>query len=144
MKQLIVTLMILSLFGCHNRSKNSVSSDSNQQEIPKFDFLKEFHNFGSLQAGEIVAYSFQFTNVGEGDLLIHKIDTGCGCIEVNYTRNKIITGQSEFIEVIFNSSGEMGNIYKEIEIYTESPKTTTKLSIAATVKNEIINLYSKN
>ena len=136
--------MLLVLAGC--QSKNSKPSDktTTNSGTPEFEFQEEFYNFGSLQAGEVVAYSFQFTNLGDGALIIDKIESDCGCITSHFSEEPIDPGTSDFIEVVFNSAGETGRIYKEIMVYANTQPAISKLAIAATVENEIINLYSKN
>lgn len=136
--------MLLVLAGC--QSKNSKPSDktTTNSGTPEFEFQEEFYNFGNLQAGEVVAYSFQFTNLGDGALIIDKIESDCGCITSHFPEEPIDPGTSDFIEVVFNSAGETGRIYKEIMVYANTQPAISKLAIAATVENEIINLYSKN
>lgn len=136
--------MLLVLAGC--QSKNSKPSDktTTNSGTPEFEFQEEFYNFGSLQAGEVVAYSFQFTNPGDGVLIIEKIESDCGCITSHFPEEPIEPGISDFIEIVFNSAGETGRIYKEIRVYANTQPEISKLAIAATVENEIINLYSKN
>ncbi|WP_339736721.1 DUF1573 domain-containing protein [uncultured Sunxiuqinia sp.] len=144
MKNTTAIFMLFILVGC--QSKNSKPSDktTSNSGTPKFEFQEEFYNFGSLQAGEVVAYNFQFTNLGDGVLMIDKIESDCGCITSHFPEKPIDPGTSDFIEVVFNSAGETGRIYKEIRIYANTQPEISKLTIAATVENEIINLYSKN
>lgn len=140
----IIAISFLILIACQNRQKESSTGSKDQDGIPEFEFREEFHNFGSLQAGEVVAYSFQFTNSGTGSLEIEEIEKDCGCLEVNYPLQPIAVGETDFIEVVFNSDGETGRVYKELLIHSNAKSSPAKLAIAATVENEIINLYSKN
>ena len=144
MTKLAAILLIFTVLGCKSTGKEKSNKKLTKEGTPKFEFQEEFHNFGSLQAGEVVAYNFQFKNSGDGILTIQKIDSDCGCLVVNFPKEEIAPGKSDYIEVIFNSAGETGNVLKEFEIYANIPAGTINLAIAATVKNEIINLYSKN
>ncbi len=136
--------MLLVLAGCQNKNSNPSDKTTTNSGAPKFEFQEEFYNFGSLQAGEVVAYSFQFTNHGDGALIIDKIESDCGCVTSHFPKEPIDPGTSDFIEVVFNSAGETGRIYKEIMIYANTQRAITKLAIAVTVDNELMNLYSKN
>ena len=145
MKKFTAILLISLGVSCQNNSaKHAGELAKNDVGTPKFEFQEEFHNFGSLEAGEVVSFSFQFTNIGDGNLKIEKVDTDCGCTEVHFPKEEIAPGQTGSIEVLFNSSGETGNSLKEIEVYANTSNSPKKLRIGATVKNEIINLYSKN
>ena len=144
MRNIAIILFITLGVSCQNSSKKSATKELKSQGTPKFEFQEEFHNFGSLEAGEVVAFNFQFSNIGDGPLIIKNVKTECGCLVVNYPEKAISPGQSDFIEVVFNSAGETGNVYKEIEIYSNIENVIQKINIAATVKNEVLNLYSKN
>lgn len=144
MKTIGPIILLLLAFACQNATQKKQESSSENQGVPKFAFLQEFHNFGTLQAGEIVAYSFQFTNTGDADLMIEKAESDCGCITVEFPREAIQPGKAGNVEVIFNSAGEVGKVYKEIILFSNVEQKETKLAIAATVQNELINIYSKN
>lgn len=144
MTKCLVMLGLITLVSCQNAGNKAANKPSSNLGNPKFEFQEEFHNFGSLQAGEVVAYNFRFLNSGDGPLIIDKIEKDCGCLEVNFPKQAIAAGTSDFIEVVFNSSGETGRVYKEIVVYSNTGDKKRKIAIAATVENEIINLYSKN
>jgi hypothetical protein len=144
MRKLTAILLLAVLGGCQNTSKKVPGNTTDNTGTPKFEFQEEFYNFGSLQAGELAAYNFKFTNLGDGTLIIDKIESDCGCVSSHFPKDPIEPGKSDFIEVVLNSAGETGRLYKEILIYANTQPTITKLAIAATVDNEIINFYSKN
>ncbi|KOH45152.1 DUF1573 domain-containing protein [Sunxiuqinia dokdonensis] len=140
MKNTAAIVMLLVLLGCQNKDSKTTTNTG----TPKFEFQEEFYNFGSLQAGEVVSFSFGFSNSGDGTLIIEKVEADCGCITIHFPEEPIAPGESDFIEVVFNSAGETGRIYKEIMVYANTQAPTAKLAIVATVNNELINLYSKN
>ncbi len=144
MRKLTAILLLSTIISCQNTSKKVPDNVTDNTGTPKFEFQEEFYNFANLQAGEVVAYNFQFTNLGDGILIIDKIESDCGCVTIHFPKEPIDPGTSDFIEVVFNSAGETGRIYKEILVHANTQPAITKLAIAATVDNEIINLYSKN
>ena len=144
MKITAAILLFFAFLGCQNIGKKEAAPLLKNQGPAKFEFREEFHNFGSLQAGEVVAYIFQFTNTGKGGLTIQKVETDCGCLEVNFPEETIAPGKTGRLEVVFNTAGETGQVYRELEVYANIPARKVKLAIAAAVQNEIINLYSKN
>ncbi|HKJ42566.1 MAG TPA: DUF1573 domain-containing protein [Sunxiuqinia sp.] len=144
MKTIVAILLILLGVACQNSESRHKKATNEINGTPKFEFQEEFHNFGSLEAGEVVAYNFKFTNTGDGTLHIKKAEAECGCLTVNFPKKGIAPGQSDFIEVVFNSAGETGTIYKDVVLFSNAAEANTKLTISAQVKNEVINLYSKN
>ncbi len=112
--------------------------------VPEFVFQEEIHNFGSVQSGEIVAYSFEFKNSGNAGLIIKSAESDCGCVTVDYPKETIQPGAKGYIDVEFSSAGEIGKVYKEIVITSNTKEKETKLAITANVKNELINIYSEN
>lgn len=101
-------------------------------------FVTEMHNFGTLKAGEIVSFSFIFTNNGAMPFRIKKAETSCGCINVKYEEKEIAPGKSATIEVILNTTGEWGNQLKMIEVETSSGEKK-ELKIGAYIENEHFN-----
>lgn len=143
MKYLPFILILTVLIGCSNRTDHASGEPDKNTVSAKFVFQEEFHNFGTLQAGEVVAYSFCFKNTGITALKIKNAKSDCGCMTVEYPKEEIIPGDSAYVDVIFNSAGETGKIYKEIMITTGAGNKTT-LAVAADVKNDLINIYSIN
>ncbi len=144
-KSFIVILTLSFFFACSNRTERPAARSNKNTGSPAFVFLEEFHNFGSLQTGEIVSYSFCFKNTGASGIKVENTETDCGCITVDYPKEEILSGDSAYIDVIFNSAGETGKVYKEITIsMNDGIKKKVKLAIAALVKNELINIYSEN
>ncbi|WP_423127458.1 DUF1573 domain-containing protein [Gaoshiqia sp. Z1-71] len=137
-------IALLFAFGCQHSAKNNDQQSGEKQGTAKFVFQEELHNFGSLQAGEIVAYSFQFTNIGNSKLFIKDAVSDCGCISVIFPKEPVNPGETGYIEVIFSSAGEVGKVYKEIRINSNAEPGEMKLMITANVQHEMINIYSKN
>jgi len=144
-KILIFILIIASFTGCSNKTRQSGEQTNENTDAPEFVFQEEFHNFGSLQAGELVSYSFCLKNTGTNKIKVENAETDCGCLTAEYPEEEILPGDSAFVDVLFNSSGETGKVYKEIAVTINAVhKQQVKLSIAALVKNELINIYSTN
>ena len=113
-----------------------------QSGAAKFVFSEEIHSFGSLKAGEVVAFTFTFRNEGTGPLIINNVDTGCGCTEVKLPEQPVEPGQEGHIEVIYDSSGETGRQLKTIILFSNAEQAEQKLYIKADVSNEIIEINS--
>ena len=139
----ILILFLLILVSCHSGTqKTTPATKSDQSGIAKFVFSEEIHNFGSLNAGEVVSFTFIFRNEGTKTLTITGVDSGCGCTEVKIENKNIEPGQEGRIEVIYNSAGEVGRQLKTITLFSNAETAQKQIFIRANVTNEMIELNS--
>ena len=141
--QLLLTLAIgLTLVSCGNSDQSKLDTgvvkntrsgtyEKKPYNSAKISFDKTEHNFGRIISGEIVRYSFKFTNKGKEDLLISKVSTSCGCTVSSYPRNPIKPGGKGVIEVVFDSRGRKGFQSKTITVLSNSVPNKTILKIKA-------------
>lgn len=131
------------IVSCNQGTKKpAAEAQTSSEGLAKFVFSEEIHNFGSLNAGEVVAYTFTFKNEGTKPLIISKADAGCNCTEVKLPEKPVEPGQEGNIEVIYNSAGETGRQLKAITLFSNAQPAEVKLYIKADVKNEIIEINS--
>jgi hypothetical protein len=139
MQKLVVLLIVLVVFGCKNKPEKAVNSNNTliPLENTTVEFKEKMHSFGELTAGEIVVFTFEFTNTGNSDYLIEGVYCDCGCVKVDYKKEPITAGKTGQIEIEFNTAGLFGKEFKTIEIDGNS-KDLKHLAIFAEVKNEIL------
>ncbi len=143
MKKIVLILLVFSLFSCVSKKKETSDDKSTKSEeitgTTKIEFNEEIHDFGILESGEIVVFTFVFTNIGKHNLKINTIETDCGCIHAKYPETPIKPNETGLIEIEFDSSGMFGKQFKSIEIDAncEEPK---HLAIFAVVKNENLEI----
>jgi len=105
-----------------------------EKKPPKLVFSEETWDFGEVKEGEIVTHIFKFQNKGEGELIIKKIETSCGCTAVLLSRDRLKPGEKGEIKVTFNSRGFEGKVTKYIFVRSNDPKNSYKqLKIIANV-----------
>lgn len=85
MKIFPLIFLIFATFACAEK-KSTEKKASNQEinetgQLPHIVFDTEMHNFGRIKSGEILAFSYIFTNRGKADLIIDKADADCSCIQ---------------------------------------------------------------
>jgi hypothetical protein len=138
---LLVSLTVV-LISCRSKSNNSGTSgigsntsssgnavDSNAKPIMKFE--TDFHDFGKLNSGELVSYSFKFKNTGKSVLLISNVGTSCGCTVTAFPKRPIQPGEESTIDVKFDSTGKHGRQSKSITIFANTEPTETTIRIQA-------------
>ena len=141
MQKLLIISSFLLLISCSNRAKQNRQEQQQNAVTEKTTvrFAKTTHNFGTLSAGEIVLFTFEFTNTGEHNYQISAIESDCGCISTNHIREVVKPGEKGWIEVEFDTSGLVGREYKTIEIHGNSNELK-HLAIFAEVKNELLDI----
>ena len=140
---LIVVLCGLLIHSCNSGTKKTAPKEQiNGSGLAKFNFSEEIHDFGPLKAGEVVSFTFIFNNGGTKALTITRVDSGCGCTEVKIENKTIGPGQEGKIEVIYNSTGEVGRQLKTITVFSNADQPEKQLFIKANVTNEIIEINS--
>ncbi len=139
MKIYTIIISLLLFVACSPKKEKQGSEKA--AGITSISFDEAMHNFGQLQAGEIVVYTFAFTNSGEHNLIIEDAETDCGCVHVNFPEHAVKPGEKGRIEVEFDSSGLIGRQLKTIEIRANC-KEPKQLVIFAEVKNEQIEINS--
>ena len=138
---LFCSLMIIS---CHNgnedidtdliKNPNSAQGYDEGERMPQITFETDMHDFGQLMAGEVISYSFKFTNTGNADLVISGCDATCGCTVADYPHERIAPGKTGYITVSFKSQGMSGQQMKEIIVASNAQPSRTRLRITATVR----------
>lgn len=109
----------------------SASESSDKQAVITFD--KTEHNFGTLLQGEVVTYSFHFTNSGNVPLLVSNVSTTCGCTVADYPREPIAPGKDGFIKATYDSKGHHGFQSRAITVSANTMPAQTVLRMKGEV-----------
>jgi len=78
--------------------------------------------FGTITAGEKIEIKFLLKNNGKSNLLIHKINSECGCTAVKIKDKLVKPGASTEITGQFDSTGQRGMINKAVTIMNNDPQ----------------------
>lgn len=90
---------------------------------PKIKFEKTTYDFGKIrEEGGKVTGVFEFTNVGDSDLVLTNVRPGCGCTAANYTHDPVAPGQKGYIEATYNPYNRPGGFNKNIRVTTNEPQ----------------------
>ena len=116
------------------KNPNTANGDNDTSSLPKFKFEEEIHDFGRIEEGEKVSYTFKFKNVGKSDLVISDARGSCGCTIADYPKTPISPNGNGVINVSFNSEGKKGFVSKNVTITANTQPNTKVLVIKAQVK----------
>jgi hypothetical protein len=101
---------------------------------PKIQFATPIYDFGRVQAGETVKYSFIFTNVGDELLEVSNVQPSCGCTTAGDWTRSVAAGATGKVPVQFNSAAFNGQVFKTVTVTcNEKQKPVTVLQFKGTV-----------
>ncbi len=104
------------------------------KDTAKIKFVKEKHDFGKVEEGKVLTYSFKFKNVGDAPLTIKNVTTTCGCTAAVVKGKKLAPGKEGEIKITFNTTGYGGNVDKYIYVDTNDPAAPQKqLTVSAAI-----------
>ncbi|MGQ7870501.1 DUF1573 domain-containing protein [Sunxiuqinia sp. sy24] len=102
---------------------------------PVVSFNEKAHDFGDINQGDEVEYTFNIKNEGQRDLIIRRVKTSCGCTAVTPEKKIISKNEVVPLKVKFNSKGKRGRQNKSITVITNDPKNpTTILRVSSNIK----------
>jgi len=113
-----------------------IASPAIDQPITSIRFEEMKHDFGDIMKGDVVSYSFKFTNTGSNPLIISNAHGSCGCTIPSYPKEPIPPGGKATIEVQFDSAGREGLQSKNISVTANTNPPQTVLTITSNVNKK--------
>lgn len=101
--------------------------------LPAFKFEEDFHDFGTINEGDVVKHTFTFTNTGDAPLIIQNAQGSCGCTVPTWPKEPIPVGGTGEIVAEFNSKGKPNVQNKTVTITANTWPKQTRLRIKAEV-----------
>lgn len=131
------------MMACNNGNDKQLSGDlvTNPKSAqnptgkkPVITFDKTEYDFGKILQGEVVTYTFRFTNTGNAPLIISSVDKSCGCTASEYPRQPIEPGQKGDIKITYDSKGHHGFQSKTVTVNANTMPAQTTIRIKAEVR----------
>ncbi|NLN95328.1 MAG: DUF1573 domain-containing protein [Bacteroidales bacterium] len=115
------------------QNPNTAEGINKNVEMPAFEFVKDFHDFGRVIQGEQVSFGFKFKNSGNALLLISSVSSSCGCTVASFPDKPMKPGEEGVITVSFDSRGRMGMQMKTVTILANTQPGTKQLMVQANI-----------
>lgn len=127
-KKLIVGIMALMVFAM------PMLLDAKSKGVAKIEFNEYSHDFGIVkEKNGMVSHEFEFTNVGDGNLIIIEATATCGCTRPEYPQHPIAPGKKGKIKVTYNPIGRQGAIDRVVTIKTNGSPKKVRLKLKGNV-----------
>lgn len=95
---------------------------------PRIQFATPVHDFGRIKGGQVVKYTYAFTNTGDQLLELTGVHVACGCTTAGEWSRQVEPGQTGTIPIQFNSGNFNGQVTKAITV-TCNDKTQPTLTL---------------
>jgi Protein of unknown function (DUF1573) len=113
--------MMLSITG------NVVTESQVSDRAPTIYFPETQHDFGKVNEGDKVDYTFSFANKGTSVLTIKDIKTSCGCTAALVSQDNINPGQEGTLKVELDTKNRSGKMSRTVTISSNDPKDPSKI-----------------
>jgi len=124
------TLLLIIIFAVGSAS----AKKDNDKGKPIISFEETSYNFKTVHKNQKnVVHEFEFTNTGNGNLIIYDVTTSCGCARPEFPKNMIAPGKSGKIKITFLPAAE-GPFRKDITVKSNAKPSKKRLSIEGWVK----------
>ena len=90
-------------------------------------FRETQHDFGVVQEGNKVEYTFAFDNSGKSNLEIGDIKTSCGCTAALVSKKVLAPGETGTLKVELDTSDRQGKMSRTITISSNDPSDPDKI-----------------
>lgn len=101
---------------------------------PQIRFTEQNFDFGNIKAGDVVEHEFEYTNLGDQELKIIKVVTGCDCLTYDYPSTPLKKNEKAKMKITYNSTGKTGAFVKTILIDNNTPGGAIRLMVKAKVE----------
>ena len=135
----LVFLLTFAVSGCHlGNSEKAVSDfpeyiEDGREKHANIEFIEDFIDFGTIKHGEVVVFTYSFTNTGNIPLIINKVIPSCGCTKTNLSKEVLRPNEEGTLEIVFDSNGWYGTQYKSVTIVsnaiTQKRSVTLKINV---------------
>lgn len=109
------------IFACLITLSNAIGQKQEITSGPILTWETASHDFGDIEQGDKVEYTYRFTNSGSEPLIITNVTTQCGCTTPKgWPRDPVPPGGKGEIIAAFNSAGKFGKQHKVVTIVSNA------------------------
>lgn len=132
---LVYSLLLTSIPSCGSLTKEKPETveEISQDGTAIIEIVEDFVDLGTIAHGEVVSYTFSFSNKGDGVLLVKDLIPECGCTLVKVSEKVVKPEEKASIEVVFNSRGWHGSQYKSVNIISNATTPSRSVTIKVNV-----------
>lgn len=96
-------------------------------------FTETVWDFGTIKNDRPAVHEFEFTNNGDGNLVIVDATAECGCTRPEWPEKPIAPGKKGKVKVSYNPIGRPGSFEKTVTVKTNGSPKKARIKIRGTV-----------
>lgn len=123
--------------------ENAAKALAENPNAPVIKFEKVVHDYGEISKNADGKCEFKFTNDGKEPLILSNVRSSCGCTVPVWPRQPILPGQSDVINVKYDTK-RIGVINKSIQVYSNATEKTVVLKIKGKIHAETATMPEKD
>jgi hypothetical protein len=128
----------LLMYSCDIRKKDKKATNTNvtkqvTSDPTTVEIIDSVYDFGTINEGDIIEFSFRFKNTGNKPLEIVDAKASCGCTVPEKPTAPIKPGEIGYIKVKFNSDRKPGEAHKSITVTSNANPEFPELYLKGTV-----------
>jgi hypothetical protein len=106
---------------------NVVLSEKVTADRPIIYFPETQHDFGKVNEGNVVEYTFVFRNSGGSTLSVKDVRTSCGCTAALVSKDNLEPGEEGTIKIELDTKNRLGNMSRTITVQSNDPLDPNKV-----------------
>ncbi|HDP54863.1 MAG TPA: DUF1573 domain-containing protein [Bacteroidetes bacterium] len=134
---LIFSFTFVLLLSCDNTAKreivDTIPNSADSAGVAKIEFIDDFVDLGTIDHGEVISYTFTFSNKGNAALIVNDLVADCGCTKVILSKEILKPGETATIELVFDSRGWHGSQFKSVSVKTNAQTPSRTITIKVNV-----------
>ena len=99
-----------------------------------FVFKQTTIDAGNIPEGDQYEFLYTFNNCSKKPLLIQQVNSSCGCVTPNWSKEPVMPGETGTIKATYNSMSRPGRFQKTLTVYF----TGTTRAVVLTLKGNVI------
>jgi exosome complex RNA-binding protein Rrp4 len=143
--RILIALFSLAVLvsSCDVRKKDANANMLNQgdtlnaqkeiKEKTTVQIIDSAYNFGKVEEGALVNYSYRFVNTGNKDLFVTSASASCGCTVPEKPDAAILPGDTGYIKITFDSKGRAGMANKTVYVQANTEPAFPNLQLTGEV-----------
>jgi len=135
---LFIVGMLASCGGGQNMNGVSESQPKLFQQVFTIDTARNAYRatieLGRLKSGESVIYTVGLVNPDSAAMVILDVNATCGCSQVEYEHNPVLPGDTAYLKIHYDASGQFGAQTKLIQLVTSLSKRPYNIYIKSEVE----------
>jgi hypothetical protein len=118
-----------------HKENQTVLDSSDVKNIPVLKFAKTRYDFGTVKKKDTpIHIVFEFQNIGDVPLVIHKVDVSCGCLSAEYPKDPTMPKNSGNIKVKIDAKDFTGAFNKTLFVKSNAAEDVILLRITGQIK----------